>query len=198
MAKWWEYQPWRRKALIAITWACFGSSLAIAAYVSAVQHGKLDSSFSPPISFGAFTVRIPVGWSANLRTGATSRLDATEPSALKRLNRPRKLLYIYKSLSPGTTLNEFVSQEPSLSARSILQQDEQSEEEEVTIAGHPGFAYVKAYAPIFMSTPIFEYIGVAITPQGQAIAVKLICEGKPSEDDLPMLHTVLDRIKMGQ
>lgn len=198
MAKWWEYQPWRRKALIAITWTLFGSSLAIAAVVSAVQHRKTDSQFSPPTNCGVFTVRIPAGWSANSRTSPFSRIDATEPSTLKRLNRPRQLFIVQKSLPAGTSLDEFVAQEPSLSGKSFLQQEENGDVEQITIAGYPGVLYARANAPIFMSSPIYEYIAATITPEGQAIAVKLVCVGKPSEDDQPLLESVLDRIAAGR
>ena len=198
MAKWWEYPVWRRNVLIAITWSLFAGSLALAAAVSAHQHGKLESGFSAPVPCGPFAVRLPVGWSGTLRTGGLLRIDAVEPVQIKRLTRPRRLVFLQRALTPGATVEDFISQEPALSGRVIMQTDTVDDAEAYTIAGYEGVSYIRMLSAIYANNPVFEYVGVVVTPEGQALAVKLICDGKPSEADRPLLHSVLDRVAMKQ
>jgi len=197
MAKWWEYSAGRRNALIVVMWSLFGVSLAVAAALTSYQHGKLESVYAPPVPCGPFTVRVPLGWKVNPKPTGGAKLEAIEPVKLKRQNRPRRLLFIQKTVAAGTSSEDYAAQEPLLAGSSIFQDDDVSHLEPITIAGYPGLFFVRAYTKsvaIIATVPVVEYCGVVTTPDGQALAVKLICEGQPDEGDLPLLHSTLERI----
>ncbi|CAN5555127.1 hypothetical protein BH10PLA1_BH10PLA1_07860 [soil metagenome] len=198
MAKWWHYPAWRRVALQVTMWVLFGASLGVAGMVSAYRQGQVNSKYSPPIACGKFVVRAPVGWKVILHPDSLVKVEAIEPTKTSR--RPRHLLFYEKQIVEPTTAMEFLGQVKS-NGTGFVEEEDPGEASPVTIAGFEGVATIREYVrtvAIIARVHIVEYSAAAVSPQGQALGVKMLSDGASVEADELLFDELLGRITTTQ
>ena len=193
MAKWWEYEAWRRRALQGIMWglllATFGMAAGLTAY-------KRSQGFGNEVTAGAYSIRLPSGWTIT-KPESPGLLVATATDS-----RPRKdggqtgrQVFIYaKQLPAGTSVEEFLDNDRGTGYVAPNENDYRVETE---IAGMDGVMVAQQrykVLTILTVVPQSQYVAAVVRPDGQALAIRLTSKGPINEPDLRFFRILLNKV----
>ncbi len=192
MSKWWHYPAWRRRALQAVMWALLGAMLGVAAIASSHRRAIKDARYSPPIACGQYIVHVPVDWNLILDSTAVLKVDARDGGRAARQKRSRRLAFYQAELRGGESLPDFLAAQ-NLLGSGPMPEDNGNQADEVTIAGYDGLVYWRS-GNFLGNFERAEYTAATVSPDGQALAVRLTVSGPLTQADLLLFRDLLDRI----
>ncbi len=196
MARLTDYSPRQRLMLQVAMWLVLGATVGLAAMVTRYRTASSDVDLTEPATIGRFRVRLPANWTIFKPTDPRSVLafKAVEKKRSKGVA-PREAWIFYQKLPKYIPADEFLSQQ-----RVIGFDDTDAEVRTITIAGYQGLRfdgpYLPRIGPLVLGSPRTVTTLVVVLPEGSALAIKYLCDIKPTKQDEALIQQLVHRIEV--